>query len=187
MSCVVNKIASKMEKQAGIPDEIKAWLSDPENQKLLATYAVPTAAGAGIGALVDKKPARGGILGLLAGLGIGGGLHAAQKYNVGGFGDWAKNKFNPSWPTREGQKAIEEAAEADNKGAVNYSSDMSGAPTEADVKRNALIRAQELRAQADAIESQWTKLPNRAENAHMLDIGKAKRDRASAIEATIGK
>lgn len=94
MSVVLNKLASKMNKQAGIPDAIKAWLSDPENQKLLATYAVPTAAGAGIGGILGGG--KGALIGTGAGLATAGGLHAAQKYNVGGLGDLTSKLFDPA-------------------------------------------------------------------------------------------
>ena len=71
MSTTLNKLASNLNKKAAI---------NPEVLKYLAMYGAPTIAGAGIGALVDKKKRlRGGLLGALLGAGTGGLIHGGKE------------------------------------------------------------------------------------------------------------
>ena len=93
---VLHKRASAMSKNAGA---VSDFFNNPDNQRLLATYALPTLVGGGIGALANKRNRLlGALIGGAGGAAVGGGLHALQHYNVGGLGDWAKGLFAPKTP-----------------------------------------------------------------------------------------
>lgn len=98
----LNKVASAMQKRAGVWEDIKAGaysaMNNPDTWRLAATYGAPIIGGGVLGALLNRKNRLvGALLGMGGGAAVGGGLHALQAYNVGGLGDWAKGVFDPEF------------------------------------------------------------------------------------------